>query len=482
MLNYKAYNNMKKIFRNLMMLLCALTALVSCDESGDKIYLDGFKASDLMASASDVVLSVDNTKDIVLSMAWQNPTLLSSDETKPAGNGVLKTYLQASASESFASVKEYSVTNLSKAFTGADLNAAAKDLGLTAGQSLPLYFRIKSQKGSNLDAAYSNVCQVNVTPYLIDMSYINILNKEKDQTLTYLYSPNSDGVYSGYMKVSPWLNCWGKENDGNIWGNIQTGDKPYAVLDNDASACNIWFPEPAGIYYTVLDTKSEEKLFKATLIQSMTVNGEAMSFDGVNYVWVKVIETTADNTPISISGVGAEYNKSTGDKGTPIAKTLNYILADGKMTDSESAGSVNIPTAGTYTITVAVGDKSDLTYSIVAGDQTTPKPTISNTIGLFSKDGNTLYAAFTKVSEGVYTCTYDLSNLWDMRFYFVGDDVDDKRVCYGSAPNSQFSLYKEDGLDASNRQGWDIWFNDDAKSMESATITVNLNTMTWKYE
>ena len=59
---------MKKIFRNLMMLLCALTALVSCDESGDKIYLDGFKASGLMASASDVVLSVDNTKDIVLSM------------------------------------------------------------------------------------------------------------------------------------------------------------------------------------------------------------------------------------------------------------------------------------------------------------------------------------------------------------------------------------------------------------------------------
>ena len=105
---------MKKIFRNLMMLLCALTALVSCDESGDKIYLDGFKASDLMASASDVVLSVDNTKDIVLSMAWKNPNLLSSDETKPAGNGVLKTYLQASPSESFATVKEYSVTDLSK--------------------------------------------------------------------------------------------------------------------------------------------------------------------------------------------------------------------------------------------------------------------------------------------------------------------------------------------------------------------------------
>lgn len=66
--------------------------------------------------------------------------------------------------------------------------------------------------GSNLDAAYSNVCQVKVTPYLIDMSYINILDKDtKEQTLTYLYSPNSDGVYSGYMNASSWLNFWGKE-------------------------------------------------------------------------------------------------------------------------------------------------------------------------------------------------------------------------------------------------------------------------------
>ena len=465
---------MKKIFRNLMMLLCALTALVSCDESGDKIYLDGFKASSLMASASDVALSVDNSKDIVLSMAWQNPTLLSSDETKPAGNGVLKTYLQASPSESFATVKEYTVTDLSKAFTGSDLNAAAKELGLTAGQSSPLYFRIKSQKGSNLDAAYSNICQVNVTPYLIDMSYINILNKEKDQTLTYLYSPNSDGVYSGYMNVSSWMNCWGKENDGNVWGNIQTGDKPYAVLDNDASACNIWFPEPKGIYYTVLDTKSEEKLFKATLIQAMTVNGEAMTYDTPNYAWVKVIETTADNTPISIVADGAEYNKSTGDKGTPIAKTLNYTLADGKMTDSESAGSVNIAKAGTYTITVKVGEHSDLTYSIEAGNQTAPEPEASNTLCMFSKDGNNLLAVMNKVSDGVYTCKYKPSAWENFRFIFVGENKDDKQTWYGSVPDNLFNL-------STAGDCWDIWFKDDVTGGE-VTVTADLNAMTWKYE
>lgn len=465
---------MKKIFRNLMMLLCALTALVSCDESGDKIYLDGFKASDLMASASDVKLSVDNSKDVVLSLAWQNPTLLSSDETKPAGSGVLKTYLQVSASENFTSEKEYTVTDLSKAFTGADLNAAAKDLGLSPDVSSPLYFRIKSLMGSNLDAAYSNVCQVKVTPYLIDMSYINILNKGKDQVLTYLYSPNSDGVYSGYMNVSSWLNCWGKENDGTFWGNIQTGDKPYAVLDNAQSACNIWFPEPAGIYYTVLDTKSEEKLFHATLIKSMKVNGEEMKYDGPNYAWVKVIETTADNTPISIVADGAEYNKSTGDKGTPIVKTMNYTLADGKMTDSESAGSVNIAKAGTYTITVKVGEHSQLEYTIVEGDQTAPEPEASNTLCMFSKDGNTLLAVMSKVSDGVYTCKYKPTAWENFRFIYVGENKDDKQTWYGSVPDNLFNL-------STAGDCWDIWFKDDITGGE-VTVTADLNTMTWKYE
>ena len=465
---------MKKIFRNLMMLLCALTALVSCDESGDKIYLDGFKASDLMASASDVKLSVDNSKDIVLSLAWQNPTLLSSDETKPAGSGVLKTYLQVSASENFTSEKEYTVTDLSKAFTGADLNAAAKDLGLSPDVSSPLYFRIKSQMGANLDAAYSNVCQVKVTPYLIDMSYINILNKGKDQVLTYLYSPNSDGVYSGYMNVSSWLNCWGKENDGTLWGNNDTGDKPYAVLDKTETHCNIWFPEPAGIYYTVLDTKSEEKLFHATLIKSMKVNGEEMKYDGPNYAWVKVIETTADNTPISIVADGAEYNKSTGDKGTPIAKKMNYTLADGKMTDSKNAGSVIIPSAGTYTITVKVGEHSQLEYTIVEGDQTTPEPEASNTLCMFSKDGNTLLAVMSKVSDGVYTCKYKPTAWENFRFIYVGENKDDKQTWYGSVPDNLFNL-------STAADCWDIWFKDDVTGGE-VTVTADLNTMTWKYE
>lgn len=463
---------MKKIFRNLMMLLCALTALVSCDESGDKIYLDGFKASDLMASASDVKLSVDNSKDVVLSLAWQNPTLFSSDETKPAGSGVLKTYLQASASEDFASVKEYTVTDLSKAFTGADLNAAAKDLGLSPDVSSPLYFRIKSQMGANLDAAYSNVCQVKVTPYLIDMSYINILNEKKDQVLTKLYSPNSDGVYSGYMNASSWFHIWGKENDGTIWGNVGQDNHVYE-MDNTESAWNIWFPGQTGIYYTVVDTKAKE--FKPTYIKAMQLNGEEMTYDAPTYAWVKVITTTADNTPINIVATGAEYSKATAtDDAAAVVKTMNYTLADGKMTDAATAGSVNIAKAGTYTITVKVGENSDLTYSIESGNQTAPEPEASNTLCMFSKDGNNLLAVMNKVSDGVYTCKYKPSAWENFRFIFVGENKDDKQTWYGSDPSDLFKL-------STASDCWDIWFKDDVTGGE-VTVTADINAMTWKYE
>lgn len=454
-----------------MMLLCALTVLVSCDESGDKIYLDGFEASSLMASASDVVLSVDKSKDVVLSLAWQNPILLSSDETKPAGSGVLKTYLQASASENFASVKEYSVTALSKAFTGADLNAAAKDLGLTPDVSSSLYFRIKSQMGSNLDSLYSNVCQVKVTPYLIDMSYINILNENKEQVLTKLYSPNSDGIYSGYMNASSWFHIWGKENDGTIWGNVGQDGHVYE-MDNSESAWNFWFPGQTGIYYTVLDTKAKD--FKPTYIKSMQLNGEDMTYDAPNYAWTKVITTTADNTPVSIVATGAEYSKATGtDDAAAVVKTMNYTLADGKMTDSESAGSVNIVTAGTYTVTVKVGEHSQLEYTIVSGDQTTPEPEASNTLCIFSKDGNTLLAVMNKVSDGVYTCKYKPSSWEQFRFIYVGENKDDKRTWYG-ADGEQFKLTSADGA-------WDIWFGDENGATEF-TVTADLNTMTWTYK
>lgn len=144
------------------------------------------------------------------------------------------------------------------------------------------------------------------------------------------------------------------------------------------------------------------------------------------------------------------------------------------MTDAATAGSVNIAKAGTYTITVKVGEHSQLEYTIVEGDQTTPEPEASNTLCMFSKDGNTLLAVMSKVSDGVYTCKYKPTAWENFRFIYVGENKDDKKTWYGSVPDNLFNL-------STAGDCWDIWFKDDVTGGE-VTVTADLNTMTWKYE
>jgi hypothetical protein len=211
-------------------------------------------------------------------------------------------------------------------------------------------------------------------------------------------------------------------------------------------------------------------------MKEFLLNGEAMTYDAPNYAWVKVITTSADNTSIQIVGTGAEYTKATGtDDAAAVAKTLNYTLADGKMTDASAAGSVNIEKAGTYTVTVKVGENSELTYSIVAGDQTSPEPEASNTLCMFTKDGISLLAVMTKVSDGVYTCKYKPSAWENFYFIYVGENIDDKQTWYGCEP--------EDGklFNLATENSWNLWFKDDVTG-EEMTITADLNTMTWKYK
>ena len=93
---------MKKILYNIMLLLTTVTLLSSCNKDGDLIYLNGFGGSELTATTNDVVLSIANSKKLVLSLEWNNATLLSSDSSKTAPDGVLKTYLQISANEDFS--------------------------------------------------------------------------------------------------------------------------------------------------------------------------------------------------------------------------------------------------------------------------------------------------------------------------------------------------------------------------------------------
>ena len=109
---------MKKLINQIFLYLCIAVFCASCDNDGDMIYVDGMAPSELIATASEVKLEVSQRAKVVLQLAWKNPTLLSSDANNPVTDNLLKTYVEASASEDFQNAASTAVTSLTKAYTG----------------------------------------------------------------------------------------------------------------------------------------------------------------------------------------------------------------------------------------------------------------------------------------------------------------------------------------------------------------------------
>ena len=226
-----------KTIKYLFAVIATLLSFTSCEEDGDKIYLQSLSGNELIASTTDVTLNADVAQQIVLSFAWTDQTIVISDENVGTAAKVVAG-LEASLSEDFSgTVSETETTSLSHAFTGAELNTIANTVGATIGQSNAIYFRLGSATGTNIPSAYSNVVKVNVTPYEMDMNTGIILDASKNATGETLYSANADGIYSGFIVANAWENFYMREGNGMVWGNIGEDGKPF-VLSNESTQCN----------------------------------------------------------------------------------------------------------------------------------------------------------------------------------------------------------------------------------------------------
>ena len=68
-----------KAIINKLLLLAAILCITACEKQGDKIYLSSLEEGELVSSESEVALSMANSKQIVLSLAWNNSDLSVSD-------------------------------------------------------------------------------------------------------------------------------------------------------------------------------------------------------------------------------------------------------------------------------------------------------------------------------------------------------------------------------------------------------------------
>lgn len=446
---------MKKIVYNIILLLSVVTMFGSCDKDGDRIFLDGFGSSELTATTNDVVLSIANSKKMVLSLEWNNPVLLSSDSSKTAPDGILKTYLQISANEDFSGkVNESAATSQSKAFRGDNLNSIAKEVGLQTGVASPLYFRIKSMEGNNMAPAYSNVEKVTVTPFTIRMNSVSVLNEYKTDTLTHLYSDSENGIYTGYMQATAWQHCWFVENDGTVWGNYNVNGHEFE-LSKASDAWNCWFPNAGGDWFVTVDTKNE--VWSAANVTGVTVNGTDFAYDSKKSVWSAVITTTADNAKISGTATANEYNSTT--------RVSSFVGRTLTLPDT------TIAKAGTYTVNLYINSHAQYSYNIVSGVVVPDDPEVKfpSQLVMYSIDGSTKLSTLAKTGTGIYSGTYT-AKWWD-NFFIVDEE---NKVWYGTDPKDQFTL---DSSDAKHH----VWVNNDFTDGTSLTVTVNLNTMKWSY-
>ncbi len=420
-----------KTMRHIILLAAAAAVLVSCAKDEERIYVSGLEASDLIASPSSVVLSSDNSDEVVLSLAWSKSTLQSSNPDIEIGDITIQT-LQASLESDFTgTVTESSEDGISKSYTGSALNTLAKNLGAEADVANTIYFRLSCQLGTNLDPVYSNVVNVSVTPFTIDMSTAYILDTSWEPTGVTVWSANADGDYWGFMGATSWYNFYLQEADGTIWGNDGDDGTPFLISSSDTK-WNFWFPGQNGCYYVNFNTNTVK--WSSLYIPALTLSGDLsgdMTYSRPDNQWTFVFDAaSAGNITFQVSGTGSQYDYDTGTEdsdavSTPVAFTQNGNALGFGTTASDIT--VSVPAAGESTLIISLADPTNWTATVVSG-AAEPTPvnqllyipgvsdgyddwTFNNYLRLYDEDSKS-YAGCADIDSpwGYYYCTEE--NNW----------------------------------------------------------------------
>lgn len=435
--------------------IAIILMMTACDKDGDKIYLSGLNSGELMVSQSNILLTQEKSNDIVLSVAWNIDDLQVSDESMSAPDIVTKT-LQISTSSDFSGgVTESVESSDSRAFTGSELNSVAKNIGAVPDTENTLYFRIKATTGNNMDPVYTNVGEVIVTPFSIDMSVGFVLDSKQAATTSILYSKNSDGDYVGFMGATGWFNWYLKEGDGTVWGNDGVAGTPF-LISSESTRWNFWFPGLGGCYYVNLNTT--KKVWSALYMPLLSIKGDIngdMQFDRPNLKWIYTFNASqAGEITVNISGNGKQYDYSTGTDDAAAKNATVGFIADGEkvaFSNSSSDIKVNVPAAGECTLVLDLSDPRNMKLKVEAGSS---KPAevkkeiflsgiddaisggwnFNNKLTLYDEDNKSYSGVVYAASQWGYKIYTEVDN-WEDLYSFASGDANEGLLAYKGGNN-----------------------------------------------
>ena len=473
-----------KTLNKILLTLASILALISCEKDGEKIYLQSLGSDELIATTDNVVLSIETSQKVVLSFAWKGQDVHINDTTVGTA-AKAQNFMEISLSEDFSGqiYTDETVSN-SIAYTCGELNSIVNGLGAKVGEANNVFFRLGSATGENLPYAYSNVVRVSVTPYEMDLNTGIIVESNNDnanlgETGVTLYSPEANGIYSGFMFTPyAYYHYYLKEGNGLMWGTAKDKGAFY-ITSEAANRQNIWFPGSIGCYYVNVNTQEEK--WDALYISALSVSGLTdspinLTLDKDNSLWIASFTATeAGDKVITISGSGEQWNVETGTSDGAGIATDVALAIDGNnnivLADNAGNISVTIPQAGECTIKLDLVNPNDRKVYVEAGGTDIPV-SYPQTLDVVHFGDNGSEQPLTKLNlinkdKGIYSGTYSGEKL---DFQIIDRT---NLVWYGCDQTENNKLSSSDDK-------WNMWFNSSGNTL-NVTITVNLSEGTWSY-
>ena len=197
-------------------------SFASCSTDIEMPKLQGFDNLDpreLIASTNEVVMEGVNESNEAVTLTWGDYQLSVDNPSYAVPDGSVKNYLEMSPTSDFSLIEFVSVEGLTKTFTEKELNPILIRLGYQPWQKAPLHIRVRYVVAENVAYQYSMPIEINVSPYGLRMNRMDVLATDKTTVLAALYSLSENGIYTGYVAASGWMNFYLQERDNTIWGS-----------------------------------------------------------------------------------------------------------------------------------------------------------------------------------------------------------------------------------------------------------------------
>lgn len=458
-----------KYFAIAALAAAAAGTLSSCDKDGDTIYTNGAPDAELEGSATEIVLDVNKLDALVMTVYWnENGDISLSDPRVEAPDYANSNVLQMASDADFSNVVEETMAGgvYQRQFTCRELNNLVSRLGMEGGVEAPLYVRIKSSLGANLTPKYSNPLVYSVTPYLIDMTVGFVLDASQNDTGRTLASPESNGIYSGFIGAGSWENWWLREGNNTVWGNDGVTGTAFVMGNNTTGldVWNFWYPGMSGCYYTVVNTTINE--WSALYISELKLGGDItgdMVYDRKANHWTYTFNATAGTVSVTLTGAGKQYNAASGTDDAAAADTPAAFFGSAdnlEFGQTASPVTLSIPANGETTITLDLNDPLKWTLKAEAGGSgpvvvVPPMIYLSGVYGewnfdyylkLYNEDNMTYGGALPVNSEWGYKIYTEAEN-WDNFYSMVagGTGFEGKLEANGdnniAAPEPGFYLF-----------------------------------------